>query len=105
MNRKRKMAPQNIFINKESDFLLITFVQGPINIPAYINKFVFEKILSRIEKVIKIFLILDKTFSKNGILLCAIRTHVSKILYTMHKCNSFDHQGNMVGKFLASPGL
>ena len=46
----------------------------------YINKFVFEKILSGIEKVVKTFSIPDKTFSKNGILLYALRVYVSKIL-------------------------
>ena len=48
---------------------------------AYINKSVFGKILSRIEKAIKTFSIPNKTFSKNGILLCALRAHVSKILF------------------------
>ena len=47
---------------------------------AYINKSIFGKILSEIEKTIKTFSILDKTFSKNNILLCVLRTHVSKIL-------------------------
>ena len=47
----------------------------------YINKSVFEKILLGIEKTVKTFSILDKTFSKNGILLCAFRTHVNKILF------------------------
>ena len=47
---------------------------------AYINKSIFGKILSEIEKTIKTFSILDKTFSKNNILLCVFRAHVSKIL-------------------------
>ena len=47
---------------------------------AYINKFVFEKILSGIEKAVKTFSISDKTFSKNVILLCALRANISKIL-------------------------
>ena len=46
---------------------------------AYINNFVFGKILSGIEKAVKTFSFLDKTFSKNGILLCALRAHVSQI--------------------------
>ena len=37
-----------------------------------VNKSVFKKFLLRIEKVVKIFLILNKTFSKNDILLCAL---------------------------------
>ena len=46
---------------------------------AYINKSIFEKILSGIKNAVKTFSIPDKTFPKNGILLCALRTHVSKI--------------------------
>ena len=34
-----------------------------------------------IEKAVKIFSIPDKTFLKNGILLCILRAHVNKILY------------------------
>ena len=49
---------------------------------AYINKFIFGKILSGIEKDVKTFSILDKIFSKNGILLCALKAHISKFLYT-----------------------
>ena len=58
---------------------------------AYINKSVFGKtlleiekvlkILSRIEKAVKIFSIPDKIFSKNGILLYVFKAHVNKILY------------------------
>ena len=47
----------------------------------YTNKSVFGKILSGIEKIVKTFSISDKTFSKNGILLYALRAHISKILY------------------------
>ena len=47
---------------------------------AYINKSIFGKILLGIEKAVKTFSILDKTFSKNSILLCAFMAHVSKIL-------------------------
>ena len=53
-----------------------------------LNTSVFGKILSEIEKVlkilliiekaVKIFLIPDKTFLKNGILLCTLRAHVNK---------------------------
>ena len=39
----------------------------------------FEKILSRIKKVVKTFSIFNKFFSKNDILLCALRAHMSKI--------------------------
>ena len=46
----------------------------------YINKFIFGKILLGIQKTVKTFSISDKTFSKNGILLCALMAHVSKIL-------------------------
>ena len=45
-----------------------------VNVCAYINKFVFEKILLRIKKIVKFF-------SKNGILLCILRTHVNKIQF------------------------
>ena len=48
---------------------------------AYINKSVFGKILLGIEKVVKTFSISNKAFFKNGILLCALRTYISKILY------------------------
>ena len=40
----------------------------------YINKFIFGKILLGIEKTVKTFSIPDKTFSKNGILLCPYGT-------------------------------
>ena len=43
------------------------------SLQAYINKYVFGKILSGIEKTIKTFSISDKIFSKNNIL------HISKI--------------------------
>ena len=46
---------------------------------AYISKSIFEKILSEIKKAVKTFSISDKTFPKNGILLCVLGTHVSKI--------------------------
>ena len=56
-----------------------------------LNTSVFGKILSEIEKVLKILLIIekavkifsipDKTFLKNGILLCTLRARVNKILY------------------------
>ena len=46
---------------------------------AYINKSVFRKNLLGIEKVVKILLIPDKIFSKNDILLCALKAHISKI--------------------------
>ena len=46
---------------------------------AYINKSVFRKNLLGIEKVVKIFSIPDKIFSKNDILLCALNSHISKI--------------------------
>ena len=49
----------------------------------YINNFVFEKILLGIEKAVKIFSVLDKTFSKNDILLCVLRTYDTKILLIM----------------------
>ena len=48
---------------------------------AYINKSVFGKILLGIEKVVKTFSIFNKTFSKNGILFCALRAFINKILY------------------------
>ena len=47
------------------------YIKGPVNV--CLNKSVFGKNLSKIEKTVK-------TFSKNGILLFALRTHVSKIL-------------------------
>ena len=47
---------------------------------AYINKYVFRKILSKIEKAVKTFSILDKKFSKNSILLYTFRACISKIL-------------------------
>ena len=43
------------------------------------NKSVFEKNLSKIEKIVKIFSIFDKNFFKNSIVLCALRIHVNKI--------------------------
>ena len=45
----------------------------------YINKSIFGKILSRIEKIVKTFSIPDKTFSKNDILLCVLREQISKL--------------------------
>ena len=48
---------------------------------AHINKFVFGKNLMEIEKAVKTFSIFNKTFSKNGILLCAFRTQINKILF------------------------
>lgn len=45
----------------------------------YINKSAIEKILSKIEKTIKSFSILNKTFFKNNIL----RAHIKKILYSL----------------------
>ena len=53
------------------------YIKGPVNI--CLNKSVFGKNLSKIEKIVKTFSIPNKTFSKNGILLFALRTHVSKI--------------------------
>ena len=46
---------------------------------AYINKSIFGKNLSGIEKAFKTFSNFNKTFLKNGILLCALRTHDSKM--------------------------
>ena len=43
------------------------------------NKSVFEKNLSKIEKIVKIFSIFDKKFLKNSIVLCALKIHVNKI--------------------------
>ena len=40
---------------------------------------IFGNIFSKIEKAVNTFSIPDKVFSKNGILLCALRVHVSKI--------------------------
>ena len=51
-----------------------------VRLRTYINKSVFRKILLKIEKTIKTFSILVNSFSKNNILLCVLRTHVSKIL-------------------------
>ena len=48
---------------------------------AYINKSVFGKILSGIEKAFKTSSTSDKFFSKNGILLCALKAHINKIHY------------------------
>ena len=45
----------------------------------YINKFVFENFLLEIEKTIKTFSIPNKTFLKNGILLCVFRAYINKI--------------------------
>ena len=45
----------------------------------YVNKSVFEKNLLEIGKVVKTISILNKTFSKNDILLCALKTYISKI--------------------------
>ena len=46
---------------------------------AHINKSIFGKVLLGIEKVDKTFLISDKLFSRLGLLLCALRGHISKI--------------------------
>ena len=46
---------------------------------AHINKSIFGKVLLGIEKVDKTFLISDKLFSRIGLLLCALRGHISKI--------------------------
>ena len=40
-----------------------------------------EKFYWELKKTVKIFLISNKTFSKNDILLCALRAHINKILY------------------------
>ena len=39
-----------------------------------------EKFYWELKKTVKIFLISNKTFSKNDILLCAFSAHVSKII-------------------------
>ena len=62
--------------------LKLTRVQLMYALRTYINKSVFGKILLEIEKNIKTFSNPDKTFSKNGILLCDLRTHVTKIQLT-----------------------
>lgn len=50
----------------------------------YINKAVFENFLSRTEKIIKTFIIPNKIFKKNDILLCVLKAHVNKIyIYIM----------------------
>lgn len=56
---------------------------------AYVNKSVFGKFLSGIEKVVKNFSIPNKTFSKNSILLCALRAHISKILLSLFTSSLF----------------
>lgn len=48
-------------------------------IRAYINKFVFEKFLSKIEKIVKNFSNFDNFSFQYGILLCALRSHINKI--------------------------
>ena len=53
-------------------WLILLWVQLTCALRVYINKSVFEKILSRIEKAVKTFSISDKTFSKNSIPLCAL---------------------------------
>ena len=45
----------------------------------YINKFILKKFLLGIEKAVKTSLIFNKFFFKNDILLCILKTHVSKI--------------------------
>ena len=54
-------------------------------IKVYINKSDFWKILSEIEEAVKIFSIPNKIFQKNSILLCALRIHISKILFVFMK--------------------
>ena len=44
-----------------------------------VNKSIFGKILSVIEKAVKTFSIFNETFFKNGIILCALSAQVSKI--------------------------
>ena len=63
-----------VYIHSRSDIYIYIYM-GPV------NKSVFGKILSEIEKAVKIFLIPNKTFSKNDILLCALMAHISRILY------------------------
>ena len=46
---------------------------------AHINKSIFGKVLLGIDKVDKTFSISDKLFSRTGLLLCALRGHISKI--------------------------
>ena len=41
---------------------------------------IFGNIFSKIEKAVNTFSILKKIFSKNDLLLCALRAHISKIL-------------------------
>ena len=48
---------------------------------AHTNKFIFEKVLLEIEKVVKIFSIFNKFFFKIGLLFNAFRAYISKIHY------------------------
>ena len=59
------------------------YYKGPVNVSSNINKSIFEKILSIIEKTVKTFSIPDKTFSKNDILLCVLREQISKFFIIM----------------------
>ena len=76
----------------------------------YINKSIFGKNLSRIEKAVKTFSIPDKIFSKNSILLCALRTYISKIhmfLYILQSSNSNTQQNHVkiVTNWICRPGV
>ena len=48
---------------------------------AHIKLSVFRKNFSRIEKVMTVFSIPEKIFPKLDDLMCALRAHISKILY------------------------
>ena len=50
-------------VAKESETQLISY--GLVNVRGHVNKFLFEKFLSKIEKIIKIFLLFNKFFIKN----------------------------------------
>ena len=66
----------------------LPWVQLIYTFKIYINKFVFKKNLSKIEKVIKTFSIPNKTFSKNTTLLRILKAHVSKNPFTKDEWKS-----------------
>ena len=51
-------------MKKTRFFVCSNKLKGRVKLRAHVNKYIIEKILLKIEKIVKIFLILDKFFSK-----------------------------------------
>lgn len=56
------------------------FLTGLLKVTAHVMLFILKKIISRNEKIVKTFLIFDKIFFRNDIILCALRYTLVKSL-------------------------